>query len=146
MKTKMKKMIQKIKVILKEIWLGFSISNYIKQNHQQFGGYSYHDFEFPSGIVVRVQGYEPRVLTKLVIDYGEEDIVVGVQNIIDHIGFFHYVYENETHRYYPDIYIKSENRVVEVKSVYTFNKEKEKNLLKRDSVLNQGINFNFIIL
>ena len=36
--------------------------------------------------------------------------------------------------------------VVEVKSVYTFNKEKEKNLLKRDSVLNQGINFNFIIL
>jgi hypothetical protein len=37
MKTKMKKMIQKIKVILKEIWLGFSISNYIQQNHQQFG-------------------------------------------------------------------------------------------------------------
>ncbi len=34
---KMKKMIQKIKVILNEIWLGFSISNYIQQNHQQFG-------------------------------------------------------------------------------------------------------------
>jgi len=28
---------KKIKIILKEIWLGFSISNYIKQNHQQFG-------------------------------------------------------------------------------------------------------------
>jgi len=57
-----------------------------------------------------------------------------------------YEYENETHRYYPDIYIKSENRVVEVKSTYTFNKEKEKNLLKRESVLNKNINFNFIIL
>jgi hypothetical protein len=45
-----------------------------------------------------------------------------------------------------DIYIKSENRVIEVKSDYTFNKEKEKNLLKRDSVINKGINFNFIIL
>ena len=113
---------------------------------QQSGGYSYYDFEFPSGKVVRVQGYEPKVLTKLVVDYDEDDIVVGVQNIIDCIGFFHYVYENKTHRYYPDIYIKSENRVIEVKSDYTFNKEKEKNLLKRDSVINKGINFNFIIL
>jgi hypothetical protein len=113
---------------------------------QQSGGYSYYDFEFPSGKVVRVQGYEPKVLAKLLVDYNEEDIVVGVQNIIDCIGFFHYFYENKEHRYYPDIYIKSENRVIEVKSLYTFNKEKEKNLLKRNSVLNKGINFNFIIL
>jgi hypothetical protein len=113
---------------------------------QQSGGYSYYDFEFPSGKVVRVQGYEPKVLAKLVVDYSENDIIVGVQNIIDEIGFFHYEYENETHRYYPDIYIKSQNRVVEVKSTYTFNKEKEKNLLKRESVLNKNINFNFIIL
>ena len=113
---------------------------------QQSGGYSYHDFEFPSGKVVRVQGYEPKVLTKLVIDYEESDIIVGLQNIIDEIGFFHYEYEGKTHRYYPDIYLKSENRVIEVKSTYTFNKEKEKNLLKRDSVINKNINFKFIIL
>lgn len=113
---------------------------------QQSGGYSYYDFEFPSGNVARVQGYEPKVLAKLIIDYSEDDIVVGVQNIIDMIGFFHYVYKGETHRYYPDIYIKSENKVIEVKSTYTFNKEKEKNLLKRDSVLNKNINFKFIIL
>jgi hypothetical protein len=115
-------------------------------SRQQSGGFSYYDFEFPSGKVVRVQGYEPKVLAKLVIDYDEDNIVVGVQDIINCIGFFHYEYEGETHRYYPDIYIKSENRVIEVKSTYTFNKEKEKNLLKRDSVLNKGINFNFIIL
>jgi hypothetical protein len=107
---------------------------------QQSGGYSYYDFEFPSGKVVRVQGYEPKVLAKLVVDYSEGDIIVGVQNIINEIGFFHYEYENETHRYYPDIYIKSENRIIEVKSTYTFNKEKEKNLLKRESVLNKNIN------
>jgi hypothetical protein len=41
---------------------------------QQSGGYSYYDFEFPSGKVVRVQGYEPRVLAKLIIDYDEDDI------------------------------------------------------------------------
>jgi hypothetical protein len=62
---------------------------------QQSGGYSYYDFEFPSGKIVRVQGYEPRVLTKLVIDYNEDDIIVGVQNIINQIGFFHYEYEGE---------------------------------------------------
>ncbi len=113
---------------------------------QQSGGYSYYDFEFPSGKVARVQGYEPKVLAKLVIDYTEDDIIVGVQNIIDEIGFFHYEYNGETHRYYPDIYIKSENKVIEVKSIYTFNKEKDKNLLKRESVLNKNINFNFIVL
>lgn len=113
---------------------------------QQSGGYNYYDFEFPSGKVVRVQGYEPRVLTKLLIDYDENDIIVGVQNIINEIGFFHYEYENKKSRYYPDIYIKSENKVIEVKSTYTFNKEKEKNLLKRESVLNKNINFKFIIL
>lgn len=113
---------------------------------QQSGGYSYYDFEFPSGKIVRVQGYEPKVLAKLLIEYDEKDIIVGVQNIIDTIGFFHYFYENETHRYYPDIYIKSENQVVEVKSTYTFNKEKEKNLLKRQSVLDKGINFKFVII
>lgn len=113
---------------------------------QQSGGYSYHDFEFPSGKVVRVQGYEPRVLANLINDYDESDIIVGVQSIIDEIGFFHYEYEGGTHRYYPDIYIKSENQVIEVKSTYTFNREKEKNLLKRDSVLNKNINFKFIIL
>jgi hypothetical protein len=37
MKMKMKKMIQKISFILKEIWKGVSISSYIQQNHQQFG-------------------------------------------------------------------------------------------------------------
>lgn len=113
---------------------------------QQSGGYSYHDFEFPSGKVIRVQGYEPRVLTKLLTEYDEQDIIVGVQNIIDTIGFFHYDYEGSTHRYYPDIYIKSINQVIEVKSTYTFNKEKEKNLIKRESVINKGINFKFIIL
>lgn len=113
---------------------------------QQSGGYSYYDFEFPSGKVVRVQGYEPKVLAKLVIDYNEDDIIVGVQNIINEIGFFHYEYKGKTHRYYPDIYIKSENKVIEVKSTYTFNKEKDKNLLKRESVLNKNINFKFIIL
>lgn len=113
---------------------------------QQSGGYSYYDFEFPSGKVVRVQGYEPRVLTKLVVEYKEDDIIVGVQNIINEIGFFYYEYENINHKYYPDIYIKSENQVIEVKSTYTFNKEKEKNLLKRDSVLNKNINFKFVIL
>jgi hypothetical protein len=113
---------------------------------QQKGGYSWKEFEFPSGKVVRVQGYEPLVLLDLLTRYDEEDIIVGLQNIVEIVGFFEYEYEEKTRKYYPDIYIKSENRIIEVKSIYTFNKEKEKNLLKRDSVLKKGINFNFVIL
>jgi hypothetical protein len=33
---KMKKMIQKINVILKEIWLGLTLSNEFRNNHQQW--------------------------------------------------------------------------------------------------------------
>ena len=113
---------------------------------QQSGGYSWYDFEFPSGKVYRVQGYEPIVLTQLLTTYEENDIIVGVQNIIDEIGFFKYSLENKEHRYYPDIYLRSENLVIEVKSVYTFNKEKNKNLLKRAAVLSKNYNFKFIIL
>ena len=113
---------------------------------QQNGGYSWHDFETPSGKVFRLQGYEPIVVLDLYKNYDESDIIIGLQNIIDEIGFFHYFYENKNHRYYPDIYIKSENLVIEVKSVWTYNKEKDKNILKMQSVLNTDIKFKFIIL
>lgn len=113
---------------------------------QQSGGYSYYNFTFPSGKVCRTQGYENLVLVDLLSKYSEDDIVIGTQNIIDNIGFFKYVYQNKERRYYPDIYIKSEKLVIEVKSKYFYNKEKNKNILKRESVLKEKLNFKFIII
>jgi hypothetical protein len=48
--------------------------------------------------------------------------------------------------YFPDIYIKSTNTIIEVKSQWTFDNWKEKNLAKEQACLQQGFNFEFIIL
>ena len=107
---------------------------------------NYKDYVFPSGKTVRVQGYEPDVLDLLLQSFEEDDLVVGLKNIINEIGQIHYTFNNATRTYYPDIYIKSQNLVIEVKSQWTYNMEKEKNEAKRLACLEKGLNFEFIIL
>lgn len=47
--------------------------------------------------------------------------------------------------YLPDFYIEEKNLIIEIKSNYTFDKWKEKNLAKQKACLEQGYNFIFII-
>lgn len=49
-------------------------------------------------------------------------------------------------RNFPDIYIPSENKIIEVKSKYTFEVNQKVNLLKEKSMKDAGFNFEFIIL
>jgi len=106
------------------------------------------DYELPSGRIVQVQGYEPLALDGLFeAGYEEIDIIVDNKDIENFIGKVIYkTNDGKSHRYYPDIYIVSENRVIEVKSEYTFRKNKEINLLKMQAVLDMGIEFEFKIL
>jgi len=52
----------------------------------------------------------------------------------------------QVQHYYPDIYIKSENKVIEVKSNYTFYKDYDKNILKKKACIKMGLDFEFMIL
>jgi len=62
------------------------------------------------------------------------------------IGEIWYIGEDKkSHRYYPDIFIISENKIIEVKSDWTFNLHKNMNLLKKESCINSGIDFEFFI-
>lgn len=106
----------------------------------------YKDYVFPSGETVRVQGYEDMALNILLEHYDESDIFVGVKKINDEIGIIRYMFENKERRYYPDIYIKSINTIIEVKSDWTFEHHKEKNLAKEKECLQLGFNFEFMIL
>jgi len=77
--------------------------------------FHYKEYMMPSGMIVKYQGYENLALDELVQQYEEEDILTGRTNIpiIDY-------YINDTkHVYFPDIYIKSENKIIEVKSEWT---------------------------
>lgn len=99
-------------------------------------------FIFPSGKEVLVQGYESRAITELLKIYHEEEIIVETELIprIEYTGL-----DGKQHYYFPDIYILKDNLIIEVKSRYTFNKEKETVLLKEKATISDGFNYRFII-
>jgi hypothetical protein len=69
----------------------------------------------PSGNIVKVQGYEDIALDELVQKYEEEDILIG-RTSVPSINY----YINDTkHVYFPDFMIKSENKIIEIKSEWT---------------------------
>lgn len=89
---------------------------------------------------IKVQGYERYVIFDLLEKYDISDIRIGFD--IDPIE---YKFNNKIHLYYPDFYIVPENKIVEVKSTYTFKYELDRNYAKRKSCIDKGYNFEFII-
>ena len=110
-----------------------------------FKGMTYKTFIFPSGRIVKTQGYENIVLDELIKQYEESDIFVGPIEIRNQIGKIKYKFDNKLRSYYPDIYLKSINMIIEVKSEYTYNQHLACNLAKRDACLEMGLNFKFEI-
>ena len=104
-------------------------------------------FVFPSGRIEKIQGYEGFALNQLLdIGYKEEDIVVSNKEIEDYTGKIWYIdYNNKKKKYYPDIYIKSENKIIEVKCDYTYNSGYSRNILKKQACLDLGLSFEFWI-
>lgn len=91
----------------------------------------------PSGKIIRYQGFENIVIKEL-LESGltEDEIVTGPGNV-PHIR---YEFNGKQHRYYPDIYIPKLNQIIEVKSQYTWDKYKEKNLAKQKACVDAGFN------
>lgn len=98
-------------------------------------------FIFPSGKSVVYQGYENIALDELLKLYKEEDI----ENDRRYIPNVKYKLNSKQHYYYPDIYIKSENLIVEVKSTWTYKKDLIKNINKALATRKAGYNFEFWI-
>ncbi len=68
---------------------------------------------------MKVQGYEPQALDELLETYAESDLIIKEKNIEKEIGPIMNKLDGKARRYYPDLYIRSENKIVEVKSSYT---------------------------
>jgi hypothetical protein len=97
------------------------------------------DYILPSGTIIQVQGYEPIALDELFENnYNEDDIITQYQGI-------EYQFENNTHKYYADIFIKSENRIIEVKSTYTMELHYDLNMIKWEACVDLGFDFEFWI-
>jgi hypothetical protein len=102
-------------------------------------------FIFPSGRVEKIQGYEGFALKDLLdAGYMEEDIIVSNKEIEKYTGRILYLdSEEKKRRYYPDIYILSESKVIEVKSKYTYETNISLNKMKKQACLGLGISFEF---
>lgn len=72
------------------------------------------------GKVYMLLGYEDKALEDIFEKEGQKILFAGEDK---DIPTFRYVGEdNHYHYYYPDFFIPQENRVIEVKSIYTYNK------------------------
>ena len=99
------------------------------------------EFTLPSGAVITYQGYEDVALRELLQTLQESEIV----NDVKKMPKFMYEFEGKEHRYYPDIYIPSQRRIIEVKSKYTYEKELAQNQCKKQQVEQDGYQFEFWI-
>lgn len=98
--------------------------------------YKFKDYKFPSGNVIKIQGYENFGLDILLEQgYKEEQILT---NAVDMPEIYYFTEDNKRHRYYCDIFIPFENRLIEIKSEYTYEKEKNLNLLKHKASIDSN--------
>lgn len=98
-------------------------------------------YTFPSGKIVNYQGYEHLALAELVKTYEESDI----ENNRQLVPNFKYMFNNKVSYYYPDIFIKSDKLIIEVKSLWTYNLQLVRNILKALAVRQAGYEFEFWI-
>jgi hypothetical protein len=118
----------------------------VQKYGQPITGFKFKEYKLPSGKIIKVQGYENFALDILLKNYIEEDLAIIYSDIKEEIGMINYFMYEKDRIYLPDIYIKSENKIIEVKSDYTYNLELQKNLLKKEACINNGISFEFWII
>ena len=107
---------------------------------------SYKEYTLPNNTTVKLQGYEDYVLHELLKEYDIDDILYKNADIHNNVGYIYYYLDNKKHKYYPDFFIKSKNLIIEVKSKFTYEIDLNINLLKKESCINNGINFEFRII
>lgn len=98
------------------------------------------DYKLPSGNIIKYQGHLNLALDILIKVYDETDIFIEFD-----CPRIEYMINDSRHFYRPDVFIKSKNKIIEVKSFYTFYSDLDKNLEKMKESYRQGYDFEFWI-
>ncbi len=94
-----------------------------------------------NGESIRVQGYERFVIPKFLDSYPRYDLKIGFEEN----NPIKYFFGGKFRDYFPDLLIVSENRIIEIKSDYSFLLDYEKNMAKKKACLELGFKFEFHI-
>jgi len=108
------------------------IQEKIQKNSKKF-----KEYVMPSGIIRKVQGYEPFALDILIQTYNEEQIKTDRKDV----PRIKYIINQDNKYYFPDIYILDENKIIEVKSLWTLNLHKNIVNQKKEACIAQGYNY-----
>jgi len=101
--------------------------------------FEFKTYTFPCGNIRFVQGYEPFALDDLVSDgYVYSDILTARSDVP---SIWYNGSDGKRHRYFVDIYIPKINKMIEVKSKWTYIKYYETVLLKAKECLSQGYDY-----
>jgi len=107
--------------MLQKYGVNYPLQNSIIANKSSENSYTSKIFVFPSGKEIKCQGYEPFALKDLIENNIEEnDIITGCKNVptiwySDELG--------KKHRHYVDIFLPSQNKCIEIKSIWTLEKK-----------------------
>lgn len=109
------------------------------------------EYTMPSGKVVHIRGYENKALDLLSEQgYAEGELIIDNRSESYNMPIFSYTtVKRQSRRYYPDIYIPKENKIIEVKSQWwwdahgreDYKGRLENNLRKKQAVLNEGYKY-----
>jgi hypothetical protein len=109
---------------------------YTVQLSNPYKKYKLKMYIFPNGPIQYVQGYEPFALDDLV-DHGyTSDEILTCRSDVPSIWYLGS--DGKQHRYFVDIYIPKINKMIEVKSLYTYNKHLDTVQLKAKECIKQG--------
>ena len=126
------------KTMLDKYGVEHALQNVDIVNNMSKKSYLAKTYTLPSGKQINYQGYEHFALNEIINNIDENDIVTGCKNVPK----IRYNDENEKlHYHFVDIFIKSENKCIEVKSTWTFKKNKDKVLLKQKAAKELGYEY-----
>jgi len=98
--------------------------------------YYFKEYIFPSGNIIQIQGYENFALNELINkNIDEKDIITGCKNVPK---IWYNDINGKMRRHFVDIFIPSQNKCIEVKSTWTFKKQKDTILLKQNAAKELG--------
>jgi hypothetical protein len=99
----------------------------------------YKEFKMPSGAIRKVQGYEPFALTTLLQTYTEDQIKTDRKDV----PRVEYEVEGKKRFYFPDIFLPHENKIIEVKSTWTYKCKADNVNQKAEACSEKGYVFEF---
>ena len=138
--------IQKIKYKISNFFEINLFANYNKNKPTLFintNTFAYKEYQMPSGKILKYQGYENFALDLLLKEGIAESDIINDPKLVPNLTYLDE--QGKTRKHIVDMYVKSKNLCIEVKSDYTLQKDYYNVLAKQKYAIAQGYDYEIIV-